>query len=82
MRVVVRKNSGWDFWGLFFLDYGVVFVEMMVYLLYENVMFWSMDALVLHYSEGRAHRQRGDLILILFLLEGGVGSNLQEKLET
>jgi hypothetical protein len=28
-----------------------IFVEVMVYLLYEDVMFWSMDAIVFHCSK-------------------------------
>jgi hypothetical protein len=38
--------SGWDFFGDLFGLWCRIFVEVMVYLLYEDVMFWSMDATV------------------------------------
>jgi hypothetical protein len=46
------KYSGWDFWGaiLFRLWYRI-FVEVVVYLLYEDVIFQSMDAIAFHYSK-------------------------------
>jgi len=28
-----------------------IFIEVMVYLPYEAVLFWSMDAIVFHYSK-------------------------------
>ena len=46
MRGIVNRVVG-NFRDLLSLDHGV---ESMVYLLYEDVMFWSMDAIVFHCS--------------------------------
>jgi hypothetical protein len=37
------------FWNIMFRLWCRIFVEVMVFLLYEDVMFWSMDAIVIHY---------------------------------
>ena len=46
------EYSGWDFQRpTLFRLWCRIFVEVMVYLLYEDVMFWSMDAIVFHCSK-------------------------------
>ena len=44
--------SGWDFWRpSVFRLWCRIFVQMMEYLLYEDVIFWSRDAIEFHYSK-------------------------------
>jgi len=45
--------SGWDFlWGhILFRLWCRIFVEVMMYIPYVDVMFWSMDAIVFHCSK-------------------------------
>ena len=48
MRDVVNIVVG-IFWNIIFRFWCRIFVEVMVYLVYEDVMFWSMDTVVFHY---------------------------------
>jgi hypothetical protein len=44
--------SGWDFWRtILFRLWCRIFVEVTVYHPFEDVMFWSMGAIVFHCSK-------------------------------
>jgi len=51
MRGIVNTVVGIFFGPTVFRLWCRIFFEMTVYLLYEDVMFWSMDVIVFHCSK-------------------------------